>query len=70
MGFLERQITASGVVWCVLCVSVGDLMVCVPECVCEPVNLFVVSGVLLVGPGLSLRAQDPGSVKNGLVNSQ
>lgn len=53
-----------------LCVRVGDLMVCVPECVCGPVDLFVVSGVLLAGPVFSLTAQDPGSVKNALVNSQ
>lgn len=38
---------ASGAVWCVLCVHVGDLMVCVPECVCGPVDLFVVSRVPL-----------------------
>lgn len=45
---------ASGDVRCVLYVHVSELMVCVPKCVCRPVDLFVASGVLLVGPVFSL----------------
>lgn len=40
----------SGDVWCVLCVHVSELMVCVPKCVCGPMGLFMLSGVLLKGP--------------------
>lgn len=57
-----------GVGVCCVFMSVTSWFVCLNAC--GPVDLFVVNGVLMVGPVFSLTAQDPGSVKNALVNSQ
>lgn len=60
-----------GVGVCCVHMSVTSWFVCLNACgPVDPVDLFVVNGVLMVGPVFSLMAQDPGSVKNALMNSQ